>query len=486
MQLYQLAISNEELWKTFHFLLGTLHFLGSKNKKKGRKLVKWRCPICMDRVVFFLFTIPVIVGCFDLRLQQISMDCTAKFAIKPTHACRFNPRASGSNNRFLLRQPRCQQRRGQLAMAMPDPSDPEFFKKAMVQLLADVGKMESRMGNMEADYRRMDNRLGNIEKDNKSMYKRMANIENDIGYLTESSMISEVDQFFGSEFTQRVVVTALSDLIPFATLNAQTPFPKQQALLRKLELHTLKNLVPFMEYLPSFLHQAYKGVIFFTSNGRLVPDIVSVLGKVLQSGNVPKAKEDIVQRVLWLFVRVDELNVEGKCIFKKGQAVLPLLEGAKVDLTMEDSNSASNQELSSLLSDPLGPGLMIFLWSSAKGSRFQGHGVIQSEIEFDCRGRIAKNLVRDHENQYVIEVAEIKRNVKEADGDRQLVLRLRLLPSTLKVALGASNFVLKGYRLFRNGAVQAQHREALLEPDDPYPIQLIKMRVKRGQGRLRG
>ena len=97
-----------------------------------------------------------------------------------------------------------------------------------------------------------------------------------------------------------------------------------------------------------------------------------------------------------------------------------------------------------------------------------------------------KNFVRDHENQYVIEVAEIKRNVKEADGDRQLVLRLRLLQSTLKVALGASNFVLKGYRLFRNGAVQAQHREVLLEQDDPYPIQLIKMRVKRGQGRLRG
>mmetsp|Transcript_39268 Transcript_39268/g.82233 ORF Transcript_39268/g.82233 Transcript_39268/m.82233 type:complete len:237 (-) Transcript_39268:190-900(-) len=228
-----------------------------------------------------------------------------------------------------------------------------------------------------------------------------------------------------------------------------------------------------MEHLPSFLNQSSKR-ISFASNRRIVPDIVSVLGKVLQSGTVPKAKEELGRKILWLFNKVDGLNVDGVCIFKKGPE-------EEVDANRVDSKSVSDQELASLLSDPSGPGLMIFLWSSTRCSRSDGYGQIQSMVEFDCRGRITKNVIRDHETQYVIEVAEMKRNVKETDGNGQLVLRLRLLQNTLKVALGASNFVLKWYKLFRNGAVQPQYRQVFLEKNDPNPIQLIKMRVKRGE-----
>jgi hypothetical protein len=51
--------------------------------------------------------------------------------------------------------------------------------------------------------------------------------------------------------------------------------------------------------------------------------------------------------------------------------------------------------------------------------------------------------------------------------------------SGLKVALGALNFVLKGYCFFVMGL--CSHRQVLLKKDDLYPIQLIKMHAKRGK-----
>ncbi len=49
------------------------------------------------------------------------------------------------------------------------------------------------------------------------------------------------------------------------------------------------------------------------------------------------------------------------------------------------------------------------------------------------------------------------------------------------MALGALNFVLKGYISFRYGAVQSNYRQVLLEKDDLYQIQLIKIYAKRGK-----
>ncbi len=169
------------------------------------------------------------------------------------------------------------------------------------------------------------------------------------------------------------------------------------------------------------------------------------------------------------------------CIFSQGMLGKAPEED---DPNMADLKPVCNQELSSLLSDELGPCLMIFLWSSTKCSQFKCKGVIQWEVEFDCRGQITKNTASGHETQYVIEVAEMKKSVNDSNRNKQLVLRLSLLQNTLKVALGASNLVLKGYIFFRYGAVQSSYRLVLLEileKDNLYPILLIKMRVKRGE-----
>ncbi len=107
-------------------------------------------------------------------------------------------------------------------------------------------------------------------------------------------------------------------------------------------------------------------------------------------GDVPDARKSVGLRVLRLCKNVDELNVYEVCIFKKGStAKVSLCEGAKnwlgsflrTKLQKEvDDISLSNQELSSLLSDPLGPGLIIFLWSSTRGRQFlKSELVIQSD-----------------------------------------------------------------------------------------------------------
>jgi hypothetical protein len=175
----------------------------------------------------------------------------------------------------------------------------------------------------------------------KMICKRLGNLEREVGYLTEPPMLSNLNVLFGSEFTERVQVTALADLIPFATLNGQTPYPQEQLLLRKLERHTLRNLVPFMEYLPSYLNKSFKDVIIFASNGRVVPDIVSVLGKALKNDilSTHQGWKSAEGASTWQIQNLSEL--------RKSRAVFTALRS---------------------VGPALGPGLMIFLWSSTKSS----------------------------------------------------------------------------------------------------------------------
>ena len=420
----------------------------------------------MFHAIITLISVLACVHGFGLQ-NAAAQNNIRPYSYETKNICPFVPK----NLRYGTALALCTRKKHNLcAMSLPDQPDPLDTNLLLNRLITKVDVLISDVSLLKSD---------------------VGEVKSDVGYLTESAMTPQIEQYFGFDFTERVLVATLSDLIPFATLMGMTPYPKQQTLLRKLEQHTLQNLVPFMDSLKKYLRCPED--VRFTANGRVVPDIIPVLGKAMNSDYIPKSRKRLANVVMRMFQQVDELSIDGVNIFKKGsdysswehakERFLPFFRSIlpnKVKSAIAASDALNNRGISSVLSDPSGPGLMIFLWSSMRGNGETEW--FQTVVEFDCRGRITKNVLASNREQYVVEAAEIKRSAEESSGNGQLVLRLRLLENTLKVALGAYNIMLKGYKFFRRGTVKAQFRQTLIQSNGMgSPIQLVKMRVRRGE-----